>query len=127
MFHFLRDLKVSICEAGHPGNLLDVAVDGLVLEVRHLVVVFLQNGQQLLLAGNADFGAGLLLVDIDVGDFLRFDDGLGLVIVTFVYPDTLHWGGLDNEGGAEPRTAYTKSGDYLFFPGENSQPHQVWL
>lgn len=60
------------------------AIDGLVLKVRHLVVVFLQNGQQLLLAGNTDFGAGLLLVDVDVRDVLGPDDGFGLAEVRMV-------------------------------------------
>lgn len=51
----------------------------------HLVVVLLQNGQQLFLAGNADLSAGLLLVDVDVGDPLRPYDGLGLALLLWIW------------------------------------------
>ena len=62
-------------DAGGFAHLFDEAVDGLVFYVRQVVVVFFQDLLELGFAGDADFGAGFLLGDVDEGDFLGLDGG----------------------------------------------------
>lgn len=60
----LRSLYLHLfSQAGNLGDLLDVAVDDLVLEVRELIIVLLENGLQLSVTKDGDLGSGLLLAD----------------------------------------------------------------
>ena len=59
-------------------DILDVAIDDLVGQVRHLVVVALEDGLELRGARNGHLGAGLVLADVDVHNLTELDFRLGL-------------------------------------------------
>ena len=78
---FGLDHLYYFCETGHLADFFDVAVDDLVGQVGHLVVVALQDILEPGGARDCDLGTGLMPPDVDVHYLTGLDLGLGLARV----------------------------------------------